>query len=76
VQDEEAQRDVGDEGEEQRSMSLAERVDALIRAHKSKVLSTTPQSVVIVELAERVETLERVVHEIALAFDKRSPSSF
>ena len=53
-------------------MSLAERVDALIRAHKSKVLATTPQTAVIAELAERVETLERVAHEIALAFDKLS----
>jgi hypothetical protein len=55
--------------------SLAERVDELVRAHKSKVLSTTPQPVAIGELAERIETLETVVHEIALAVDKLSASS-
>jgi hypothetical protein len=55
--------------------TLAERVDELVRAHKSKVLATTPKAVVIGELAERIETLETVVHEIALAVDKLSTSS-
>jgi hypothetical protein len=56
--------------------TLAERVDELVRTHKTKTLSTTPRAIVIDDLANRIETLEEVVHEIALAFDKLSPSSF
>ena len=50
--------------------TLIERVDELVQAHKRELLSTTPTTKVIAELAERIETLERVVREIALEVER------
>ena len=50
--------------------TLIERVDELVQARKSELLSTTPTTLVIAELAERIETLERVVREIAVEVER------
>ena len=48
------------------SNTLIERVDKLVQAGKGTLLSTTPSSDVLRELAARTEALERAVREIAL----------
>lgn len=46
---------------------LTQRVEDLIEAHHhEKLLTTTPQRVVVHELAERTEGLEQAVRELAL----------
>jgi len=52
--------------------TLVERMDGLVQAHKRQLLATTPKSAAISELAERVETLERAVREIALEVETLS----
>ena len=54
------------------SNTLIERVDKLVRAGKGTLLSTTPSSDVLRELAARTEALERAVREIALEVEKIS----
>jgi uncharacterized protein (UPF0335 family) len=44
---------------------LAERVEALIKAHKHRLLSTTGTQGAITEVIERIEGLERAILEIA-----------
>jgi len=46
--------------------TLMERVDNLIEAGTEPLLTTTPTSVAIRELAARIEALENAVREIAL----------
>jgi hypothetical protein len=46
--------------------TLMERVDNLVEADKEPLLATTPPSVVIGELAARIEALENAMREIAL----------
>jgi hypothetical protein len=46
--------------------TLMERVDSLVAAGKEPLLTTTPTSVAIRELAARIEALENAVREIAL----------
>jgi hypothetical protein len=46
--------------------TLMERVDNLVEADKEPLLTTTPPSVVIRELAARIEALENAMREIAL----------
>jgi hypothetical protein len=55
--------------------TLIERVDELVQPHKQQLLTTTPRTVVIGELVERIETLERVVREIALEVEKLAASA-
>lgn len=43
-----------------------ERVDNLVEADRERLLTTTPPSVVIRELAARIEALENAMREIAL----------
>lgn len=50
--------------------TLIERVDELVQARKQQLLTTTPTSLVIAELADRIETLERVIREIALEVEE------
>ena len=45
--------------------TLLDRVDRLIEARKQPVRSTSPSSVVIAELAARVEALEQALREVA-----------
>ena len=45
--------------------SLIERVDKLVKASKRPLLSTTPDSVAVRELAAQVNALENAVREIA-----------
>src|SRR5437870_10657971 len=52
--------------------TLIERVDTLVQASKHPLLSTTPTSVAIGELAVRIEALEKAVREIALELQKVS----
>ena len=58
--------------------TLIERVDKLVHASKappewgSPLLSTTPKSVAIQEIAARTEALEKAVREIALEVQKLS----
>ena len=56
--------------------TLVERVDRLVQAGKEPLLSTTPTSVAIRELAARSDALERAVREIALEVQKFSRPSF
>jgi len=49
---------------------LVERVDTLVRDQKRELLASTPRSVVISELAARVESLEQAVREIANEVEK------
>jgi hypothetical protein len=46
--------------------TLIERVDQLVEASKRPILSTTPTTDAIGELAARTEALEKAVREIAL----------
>jgi hypothetical protein len=55
--------------------TLIERVNRLVGARKSRewgspLLSTTPTSVAVQELAAQVEALEKAVREIALEVQK------
>jgi hypothetical protein len=50
--------------------TLIERVDRIVQAGKEPLLSTTPSSVAIRELAARNEALEHAVREIALEVQK------
>jgi sigma54-dependent transcription regulator len=52
--------------------TLIERVDRLVHASKQPLLSTTPTSVAISELALRIEALERAMREIALEVQRVS----
>jgi len=52
--------------------TLIERVDKLVQASKEPLLSTTPTSVAISELALRIEALEKAVREIALEVQSAS----
>jgi hypothetical protein len=52
--------------------TLTERVDKLVQAHNEPLLSTTPKTIAIAELASRVEALEAAVREIALEVQKLS----
>ena len=52
--------------------TLMERVDRLVEAGKEPLLTTTPTSVAIRELAARIEALENAVREIALEVHERA----
>jgi hypothetical protein len=52
--------------------TLLERVDKLVQASKEPILSTTPTTDAIGELAARTEALEKAVREIALEVQKLS----
>jgi hypothetical protein len=58
--------------------NLMERVDKLVQASKPPIewgnplLSTTPTSIAVQELAARTEALEKAVREIALEVQKLS----
>jgi hypothetical protein len=55
--------------------ALSGRVDRLIRAHKGQpVLSTTPTEVVIGELIEWSEGLEKAIREVALEVERLAAS--
>jgi hypothetical protein len=64
-----------------RMKTLVERVDKLVQTGKaplewgSPLLSTTPTSVAVRELAAQVEALENAVREIALEVQKLSAQS-
>jgi hypothetical protein len=45
--------------------TLSERVERLVRANRTPVLSTTPPSVALAELASRIEALEDALLELA-----------
>ncbi len=47
--------------------TLAERVDELVRANGAQLRATTPTSIAIGELADRIETLEQAVRELEQA---------
>lgn len=49
--------------------TLLERVDKLIQADKQPLLSTTPTTDAIRELAARTEALEKAVREIAQSLE-------
>jgi hypothetical protein len=51
--------------------TLVQRVEEMVHARKQLVLSTTPRTEAIAELAERLERLEQAVKEIASAVEKR-----
>jgi hypothetical protein len=55
--------------------TLIERVDKLVQASKRPLLSTTPDSVAVRELAAEVHALENAVREIALEVQKLSARS-
>jgi hypothetical protein len=52
--------------------SLLGRVDKLVQTNKQPLLSTTPTTDAIGELAARQEALEQAVREIAIAVQKLS----
>jgi hypothetical protein len=52
--------------------TLIDRVDKLVQASKAPLLSTTPISVAVRELATRTEALENAMREIALEVQKLS----
>jgi hypothetical protein len=52
--------------------TLLERVDKLVQASKQPLLSTTPTTDAIGELAARTEALEKALREIALEVQKLS----
>ena len=53
--------------------TLVERVDRLVHADKTLLLSSSPTSVAIQELLVRTEALEQAIQEIALEVQKLSP---
>jgi hypothetical protein len=53
--------------------TLLERVDKLVQANKRPLLSTTPTTDAIGEVAARTEALAAAVREIALEVQKLSP---
>ena len=57
------------------SATLLQRVDELIAASKADeaMLTTTPQSVLIGELAARTEGLEKAIRLLAAEIHERSP---
>jgi hypothetical protein len=55
--------------------TLIERVDKLVQASKEPILSTTPTTDAIGELAARTEALEKAVREIAAEVQKFSTQS-
>jgi len=55
--------------------TLLERVDKLVKASAEPILSTTPVSVAVGELAARTEALEKAIREIALEVQKLSARS-
>jgi hypothetical protein len=52
--------------------TLLERVDKLVQADREPILSTTPLSAAVGEIAARTEALEKAVREIALEVQKLS----
>jgi uncharacterized protein YaiL (DUF2058 family) len=52
--------------------TLLERVDKLVQAGRQPILSTTPLSTAVGELAARTEALEKAMREIALEVQKLS----
>jgi hypothetical protein len=52
--------------------SLLERVDKLVQANKRPLLSTTPTTDAIGELAARIDALEKAVRAIAVEVQKLS----
>ena len=52
--------------------TLIERVDELVQAGKRPLLSTTPTTVAVRELAARTEALENAMREIAVEVQKLS----
>ncbi len=54
--------------------SLSERVTRLVAEDKQPLLSTTPTSLAIKELAARIEAVERAVQEIAAELSERTTS--
>ena len=52
--------------------TLSERIDKLVLASKTPLLSTSSTSLAIQELAARTEMLEKAVREIGLEVQKRS----
>lgn len=55
--------------------TLIERVEKLIQGDKEPILSTTPLSAAVGELAARTEALEKAVREIALEVQRLSARS-
>jgi hypothetical protein len=55
--------------------TLLERVDKLVEGNKAPLLSTTPTSVAVWELAARIGALEEALREIALEVQKLSAAS-
>ena len=53
--------------------TLIERVDRLVESSRDPLLSITPTSVAIRELAERTEALERALREIAREVQMLTP---
>ena len=53
--------------------TLIERVDKLVEASKQPLLSTTPTTDAIGELAARTKALESAMREIALEVQKLNP---
>jgi hypothetical protein len=58
------------------STTLMERVDNLIEAGTEPLLTTTPPSVAIRELAARIEALQNAVREIALEVQEIAAHEF
>ena len=56
--------------------TLIERVNALIEAGTEPLLTTTPPSVAIRELAARIEALQNAVREIALEIQEFRANEF
>ena len=52
--------------------TLIERVDKLVQAGKGPLLTTTPTTFAIGELAARIEALDNALREIALEVEKLS----
>ena len=55
--------------------NLIKRVDQIVDAHKQPLLSTTPCSDAVRELAARIDALEQAVREIALEVQNLSADS-
>jgi hypothetical protein len=55
--------------------TLIERVEKLVQANKRPLLSTTPTTVAVGEIAARTEALENAMREIALEVQKLSAQS-
>ncbi len=58
---------------ETQTETLTERVDRLVQSTTGPILSITPTSVAIGELAERTEALELALREIAREVQRLTP---